>query len=174
MTQSTYQDGIALAHRVLLQTRHLLTLAQKQVGETDLTEGTVLEAKLAPDMFAFAKQVQLVSDNAKGLYGRVTGQAVPSMQDTEASIDELLARIDTTIAYVSGGYAVLSDSEIESLAISFPWMPGKQISGHDYLVDLAIPNLYFHFSMVYAILRAQGISVGKMDYLGDVRFVDAA
>lgn len=172
MTHSTYIDTLALTLRALAQTRHLLTLAQKQVGETDLTESTILSAKLAPDMFDFTRQIQLVSDNVKGIYARYAGVTPPSMPDTESTLDELLARIDATHTFIGDGL-IRDDDAIDATEITFPWMPGKKIMAHDYTIHFAIPNLYFHLSIAYAILRANGVPVGKMDFLGGVNFVDA-
>jgi uncharacterized protein len=171
MTHSTYIDTIALAIRALEQTRHLLALAHKQVEETDIAESTILTAKLAPDMFDFTRQIQMVSDNAKGIYARLAGVEAPSMPDTESSLVELMARIDATRNFIDDGL-IRDDDAINTTEITFPWMPGKKIMAHDYIVDFAIPNIFFHMSMAYAILRSNGVPVGKMDFLGAVNFID--
>jgi hypothetical protein len=172
MTHSTYIDTIALAIRALEQTRHLLALAHKRVEATDIAESTILTAKLAPDMYDFTRQIQIISDNAKGIYARFAGVEAPSMPDTESSLVELMARIDATRNFIGDGL-IRDDDTINTTEITFPWMPGKKIMAHDYTVDFAIPNLYFHMSMAYAILRANGVPVGKMDFLGAVNFIDA-
>jgi uncharacterized protein len=171
MTHSTYIDTIALTIKTLEQTRHLLTLAQKQVGETSLTEATILTAKLAPDMFDFTKQIQLVSDNAKGIYARLAGIAPLSMPDTESSLDELVTRLDATRAFIGDGL-IRSDDAIDATEVMFPWAPGKKMMGHNYVVGFAIPNLYFHMSMAYAILRASWVPVGKINFTGNLNFLD--
>ena len=158
MTHSTYTDALALAIRALEQTRHLLILAQKQVEETDLTESAILTAKLSPDMFDFTRQIQIISDNAKGIYARYAGVTIPSMPDTESSLVELIARIDATSAFVGDGL-IRGEDAINETEITFAWMPGKKIMAHDYTVEFALPNLYFHMSMAYAILRSHGVPV---------------
>ncbi len=173
MTSSIYADAMTLATRALVQTRHLIEIAQKQSAEISKSESEILNLKLAPDMYSFTKQVQIVSDNAKGLASRISGVAAPSMPDTEATFAELIARMDATLEFFAS-VSVSDDDTINMLEIGFPWLPGKVIAGHDYVILYAIPNICFHVSMAYANLRAAGIAVGKADYLGNLPFYDKA
>lgn len=171
MTHSTYTDALVLATRALKQTRHILEIAQKHVTESGASESTILALTLAPDMFPFTRQIQSVSDNAKGLASRVSGIEAPSMMDTEASLAELIARIDATLAFVTS-VSPMDSEAIDAQEVSFHWLPNKGIKGHDCILLMNIPNLYFHFSMAYANLRSHGIPVGKMDFLGTLPFYD--
>jgi hypothetical protein len=173
MSTSIYTEALELASRALTQTRHLLQVAQAEARGDQKVEGYMLGLRLAPDMFTLTKQVQIVSDNAKGLASRISGIAAPSMPDTETTFEELIDRINATLAFVKS-VSFSSEKTIEALEVEFPWLPGKVIAGHDYVVMFAIPNIFFHVSMVYANLRAAGVVIGKSDYLGDLPFYEKA
>lgn len=125
----------------------------------------LVTSRLAPDQFAFARQVQITCDTAKLGASRVTGKDAPSHADTEATIDELRARIQSVIGYLDG----LTDADFEGIAartVTQPRWEGKIMSAHDYFIEHVVPNFYFHLAHVYALLRHNGVSVGKRDYLG--------
>ena len=122
-------------------------------------------------MFTLTKQVQIVSDTTKGLAARISGIPAPSMPDTETTFEKLTARIDATLTFVQS-VSPASEKTIEALEVEFPWLPGKVIAGHDYVVMFALPNIFFHVSMVYANLRAAGVVIGKSDYLGNLPFYE--
>lgn len=124
-----------------------------------------LGLRLAPDQFAFARQVQITCDTAKLAASRLTGKDAPSQPDTETTLDELRARVKSVIAYLDG----LSPEDFEGAAsrsVTQPRWEGKTMSGAAYFVEHAVPNFYFHLAHVYAILRHAGVNVGKKDYLG--------
>ncbi|NUP12525.1 MAG: DUF1993 domain-containing protein [Polyangiaceae bacterium] len=121
--------------------------------------------RLAPDQFAFARQVQITCDTAKLAASRLTGKEAPSHPDTEQTLDELRARVRAVIAFLDG----FSAKDFEGAAtrsVTQPRWEGKVMTGADYFLEHAIPNFYFHLSHVYAILRHNGVAVGKRDYLG--------
>jgi hypothetical protein len=121
--------------------------------------------RLAPDQFAFARQVQLTCDTAKLAAARLTGKDAPGFPDTEQSLDELRERIAKTISFLD----TLSEKDFEGAAtrsVTQPRWEGKTMTGADYFLEHALPNFYFHLSHAYAILRHSGVSVGKRDYLG--------
>lgn len=129
-------------------------------------EATLLAARLAPDMHPFPRQIQMASDAAKGAIARLSGGEAPSMPDTEATFAELKARIDKTIAYVrSVDAAAFEGSEDREVVLKFPGVELK-FTGAQFLTGFALPNFYFHVSMAYALLRANGVAIGKMDFLG--------
>lgn len=173
MTHSTYTDALTLATRALRQAKHLLSIAEKFAAENGKSESEILSLALAPDMFAFKRQVQILSDNTKGLAGRVSGVAAPSMQDTEATFAELHTRLDKTLEFVTSVTPMDSDA-IDALELTFPWVPGKAIKGHDCVLLMGLPNIFFHLSMIYANLRIIGVQVGKNDYLGNLPFYEQA
>lgn len=121
--------------------------------------------RLAPDQFAFARQVQIVCDTAKLGISRVSGKDAPTHADTEQTLDELRARIKSVTAYLDG----FSEKDFESApsrTVTQPRWEGKVMTTHDYLLEHVMPNFYFHAATVYALLRHNGVPVGKRDYLG--------
>jgi hypothetical protein len=135
-------------------------------GAAQKDEASLIEARLAPDMFALARQVQIVSDTAKGAAARLAGVESPSMPDTETSFAELKTRCDNTIAFLQSVDQAAIDAGISrEIEIKFPNGGGMRFDALTYLTGFVLPNLYFHASMVYAILRKEGVDVGKMDFL---------
>jgi len=129
-------------------------------------EGDLLGAKLAPDMRPLPAQYQMASDTAKNALGRLTGTDAPAMADTEASFAELQERCDRTIAYLEGiDPAALANSADRSIEMRFPNSMGYNWTGARYLTGFALPNFFFHMTTAYAILRANGVALGKPDFL---------
>ena len=136
----------------------------KAAAEKD--EATLLEARLAPDMRPLPFQFQTASDSAKNAIARLTGTEAPAMADTEASFAELRERCDRTIAYVqSVDPAAVAAGEDRQVELLFPNGMGYRWIGRDYLTGFALPNFFFHVTTAYAILRAEGVSLGKPDFL---------
>jgi hypothetical protein len=124
-----------------------------------------LGLRLAPDQFAFARQVQTACDTAKLAASRLTGKDAPSQPDTEQTLDELRARVQSVIAYLEG----FSAKDFEGAAtrvVTQPRWEGKVMTGGDYFLEHAVPNFFFHTTHAYAILRHNGVTLGKRDYLG--------
>jgi len=125
--------------------------------------------RLAPDQFAFARQVQIACDTAKLAASRLSGREAPSQPDTEQSLGELRARVASVITYLDGFTA----KDFEGAAtreITQPRWEGKMMTGENYLLEHALPNFFFHTNHVYAILRHNGVSLGKRDYLGTMTY----
>jgi hypothetical protein len=124
--------------------------------------------RLAPDMFALARQVQVACDQAKNGAARVAGVEPPKFEDTETSLEQLKARIAKTLAYIKG----LDTKAIDASAdreITFPLGPTKgQMKGGDFLNHFVLPNFYFHLTAAYAIVRHCGVELGKRDFLGAI------
>ncbi|WP_375757258.1 DUF1993 family protein [Corallococcus exercitus] len=121
--------------------------------------------RLAPDQFPFVKQVQIACDAAKLGASRLTGKAAPSHPDTEQTLEELGARVRSTIEYL--GTLTAKDFEgAASRVITNPRWEGKVMSGADNFQEHILPNFYFHLTHTYALLRHNGVSLGKADYLG--------
>ncbi len=124
-----------------------------------------LGLRLAPDQFAFVRQVQSACDTTKFAVARLTGKEAPSNPDTEQTLDELHARVRSAIAYLDG----FSAKDFEGAAtrvVTTPRWEGKVMSGADYFLEHAVPNFFFHLTHAFAILRHNGVNVGKRDYLG--------
>jgi hypothetical protein len=121
--------------------------------------------RLAVDQFPFSRQVQVVCDTAKTAAARLGGKDAPAHPDTEQTLEELRARIASVVAYLDG----FSAKDFEGAAtrtITQPRWEGKTMTGADYFLEHAQPNFYFHLTTAYAILRHNGVGLGKRDYLG--------
>jgi hypothetical protein len=129
-------------------------------------EATLMEARLAPDMRPLPAQFQMASDSAKNGIARLAGIEAPAMPDTESSFAELKARCDATIAFIQGVDPGKFDGAADrEVVIKFPNGQGYRFVGRHYLTGFALPNFYFHATTAYAILRAQGVNLGKPDFL---------
>jgi hypothetical protein len=129
-------------------------------------ETELIGARLIADMRPLTGQFQMASDSAKNGVARLTGRDSPAMPDTEASFAELKARCDATIAFIQSVPSDAFDSaETREVVMKFPNGMGYRWEGLAYLTGFMLPNFFFHVSMAYAILRANGIEVGKPDYL---------
>ena len=128
----------------------------------------VLGWRLAPDMFALTRQVQVTCDQAKNGSARLAGVEPPKFEDTETTFDQLKERLTKTVAYLKtlDTKAIDASSDKE---ITFPLGPAKgQMKGADYLNHFMLPNFYFHLTAAYACARACGVDVGKRDFLGNI------
>lgn len=127
----------------------------------------LLHSRLAPDQFNLIRQVQIATDMCKLGAARLAGKEAPKHDDTEKTLAELLARIDSVIAYL----AAFSKSDFTGAAerqVFHPRWEGKYLSGKEFLLEYSMPNIYFHITTAYAILRHNGVDVGKKDYLGEL------
>ena len=132
----------------------------------------LVTSRLAPDMQGFAYQIQSACDYVKAAAAWLSGLTPPVHEDNEKSFDELRARIRKTVAFVES-IEETHYAGARSRRIRLSWVPGKVIHGEDYLIQVVIPSVYFHIVMAYAILRHNGVDVGKMDFLGHMNFVAA-
>jgi hypothetical protein len=121
--------------------------------------------RLAPDQFAFARQVQSACDTAKLAAARLAGKDAPANPDTEQTLEELRARVRTVVAYLDG-FLAKDFQNAATRVVTQPRWEGKVMSGADYFLEHAVPNFFFHLTHAYAILRHNGVNIGKRDYLG--------
>ncbi len=134
----------------------------------------LLNGRLAPDMNPLIYQIQSASDYVKGGAAWLSGQKPPRYEDDEQTIDELRTRIQKTIAFVeSVKEEQYEGADARTVSMSFG-PAGKLLAGKDYLLQMVVPNAYFHICMAYAILRHHGVDVGKMDFLGSINWIDAS
>lgn len=144
----------------------ILDKAVAQAKSEDKDLQALLDARLAPDMFPFTRQIQIVSDGAKGCAARLTGQEPPSWPDTETTFADLQQRIAKTIAYLKTVTPEqVKGAEEKTIVLKFPSMT-VEFSGRDYVNNFVLPNFYFHITTAYGLLRAAGINIGKRDFLG--------
>lgn len=149
-----------------------LDKAEHYAATKKLDVNAFMESTLAPDMKPFAYQIQSACDYLKGAAAWLSGQTPPKHPDTEQTIEELRARIKKTVAFAES----ITKDQYEGASerkMSLSWAPGKVLGGEDYLLQMTIPNVFFHVSMAYAVLRNIGVDVGKMDFLGAINFVAA-
>ena len=131
----------------------------------------LMDGRLAPDMRPFTYQVQSASDYVKAAAGWLTGQRPPKYEDNEKTIDELRERIRKTVAFAESVTEV-AYADAADRYLTLPWKQGKVMRAADYLQQITIPNVFFHAAMGYAILRHNGVDLGKMDFLGQLNFID--
>lgn len=129
----------------------------------------LLSARLFPDMFALTRQVQVVSDTAKGAAARLAGVEAPKFEDTEASFAELKTRLDKTASFLKGlDKGKFQGADTRPIELKFPSITLNFPSGWNYLMAFVLPNIYFHSATSYDILRHNGVKLGKPDFLGAV------
>lgn len=153
---------------------HLLTCldkAEQHAIAKKFDAGVLLTSRLAPDMQPFTYQVQSACDYVKAAAAWLSGQAPPRHEDNERTIGELRERIRKTVAFADGVTAARY-ANADERKVRLSWAPGKVIGGKDYLLQMTIPNTYFHIAMAYAILRHNGVDVGKQDFLGPINLVE--
>ena len=141
--------------------------------EAGLDEAGLMEARLAPDMRPFADQIRMASFSGRSCIARLTGQPWPRTDDNEATLAELKATIAMSIAFIEGvDPAAFEGGETRRIELRFPGVE-LDFEGAGYLTSFAIPNFYFHVTMAYAILRHNGVELGKMDFVSDLPIRDA-
>jgi hypothetical protein len=168
-----YFDVVAQCTRSLENLLVCLDKADQHAATKSFDAGVLMTSRLAPDMQPFTYQIQSACDYVKAAAAWLSGQTPPKHEDTEQTTDELRARIRKTIDFCESvakeQYAGASERKVR-----LSWAPaGTVIRGKDYLLQVAIPNAYFHIAMAYAILRHNGVDVGKRDFLGPLNFVNA-
>jgi uncharacterized protein len=162
-----YDTTIPFIIHGLKSTAALLRKAQAHCADKNIKPEALLDFRLYPDMFAFTRQVQFVSDFAKGIGARLSGTENPKYADEEKSFDELQARIAKTIAFLEGLDRKLFDGATTRLVkVRVSRDEEKEMTGAEYLGRYALPNFYFHMATAYNILRHNGVELGKSDFLG--------
>ncbi len=131
----------------------------------------LLNSRLVPDQYPLTRQIQAACDAAKFGAARVAGKTPPAHPDTETTVDELKTRIRAVVEYL-GSFSAADYAGADKVVVELPWMPGKALAAHDYLNELATPNFYFHITTAYAILRHNGVELGKQDYIGSLNLRD--
>lgn len=166
MTISMYKASIPVFVRALNNLSAILDKAVAHAEAKKIDPAVLVNARLAPDMFPLSRQIQIATDGVKGCAARLAGIEIPSYADTESTFPELKERIAKTIAFITAVPAEKVDGS-EEKDISLKAGPRElSFKGQDYLTGFVLPNLFFHSSITYAILRHNGVEIGKMDFLG--------
>jgi hypothetical protein len=166
MALSVYQASVPVFTRGLTNLRAVLKKGHDHAVAKQFEPSVLLSSRLYPDMHPLTRQVQIASDAAKFCVTRLAGVEPPKYEDVETTFDDLYARIDKTIAYLEGiDAAQLEGSESRTVTLTVRG-DKREFVGHVYLLHFALPNFFFHLTTAYAILRHNGVEVGKFDYLG--------
>ncbi len=163
---SMYLASVPRLVNALNNLSHLLDKAQLHIEAKKIDPATLIEFRLYPDMLNMTRQVQIASDTAKGVIARLAGVEMPAYEDNEKSIADLKARIAKTVAYIQSFKPEQIDGTEDKDIVTKRGEKETHYKGMQFLLGHAIPNVYFHITTTYAILRHNGVEVGKRDYLG--------
>ncbi len=164
-----YEITIPHFVKTLRNLTRFLEKGAKHAEQKKFESEVLLTSRLAPDQFNLIRQVQIACDTAKLCASRLTGKEAPHHDDGEKTLGDLVSRIDQTISFLNSTSAK-DFVGAEDRQISQPRWEGKYLLGNEFVHHHAIPNFYFHITTAYAILRHNGVDVGKKDYLGELPF----
>jgi hypothetical protein len=166
MSLSMHSASVPVFVRMMSNLLVWLDKAETHAAAKKYDASVLLPTRLAPDMLPFVKQVQIACDTAKFAVARLSGVEAPKFEDNETSFDELRERIRKTIAFVKSVPAAQVDGS-EDKDVTMPRRDGPiTLKGEQYLTGFALPNFFFHMTTAYALLRHNGVDLGKGDYLG--------
>jgi len=166
MTISMYSASVPVFVRMLGNLSGWLDKAEAHAGTKKFDPAVLIGARLAPDMLPLAKQVQIACDSAKLAVARLSGVDAPKFEDSETTMAELKERVQKTLAYIRSVPAAQLDGT-DAKPITVPRRDGSiVVEGEPYLKHFALPNFFFHVTTAYALLRHNGVELGKGDYLG--------
>lgn len=161
-----YDATIPTLKRVLTNLSAILKKGEAHADAKKIDQSIFLNARLAPDMYALTRQVQIATDMSKGAAARLAGVEIPKYEDNETTFADLQARITKTVAFIEGiKPAQLEGSENRDIVISVR-NTNLEFKGQAYLLNWVNPNVYFHVATAYNILRHNGVELGKLDFLG--------
>jgi hypothetical protein len=161
----TPHDAIRLFTKTLENLEKWMDKADEHAKARSFEVDVLAQARLAPDQFTFVQQVQAACDQAKFAAAYLSGKTAPSHPDTEKTLAELRERIRKCTSFL----ATVQEKDLagaEERKVAPPWLQGRWLPGGDYLVHVAVPNFFFHATTAYAILRHNGVPLGKIDYIG--------
>ena len=165
MTISMYQVSAPVFVQGLKGLRGVLAKGAAYAEARKFDPHVLLQSRLAPDMFPLTRQVQIGCDFAKGAAGRLAGVDLPVYEDNEQSFADLEARIDKTVAFIEGLLPSAIDGSEQKDIVLVRRGESTTFKGQAYLLEQALPNFWFHVTAAYAILRHNGVEVGKKDFL---------
>ena len=167
MTSPMYTNSVPVFRQLLTALQTNLRTTAAEVTAKSLQPDAFLQARLFPDMFPLVKQVQIACDFARGISARLAGVDVPAHDGNEASFAELDALLDSTLAFIAGLDAAKFDGSEGREIVLRPGTPKeRKLGGQAYLTSYGLPQFFFHVTTAYAILRHNGVAIGKKDYMG--------
>lgn len=167
MSQSIHDAAVPLTIRAMRALSGVLDKGRQHAEAEKWDPSVLLSTRLYPDMFPLTRQVQVVSDQCKGLIGRLAAVELPKYEDTETTFAQLKERLDKTIAFVKSVDAKkFEGADTRAIEMKFPSITLNFANGWEYFLSFSVPNIYFHCSMAYGILRHYGVKVGKADFMG--------
>lgn len=164
-----YETTVPYFIKILRNLSAILDKAEAYANSKKIEGAVLLHSRLAPDQFPLVRQVQIACDTAKLGVSRLTGKDAPLHDDKENSIPELKTRISETISYLNE-FKSSDFKDAETRKITNKRWEDKYLTGQDFVYHHAIPNIYFHVTTAYSILRHNGLDIGKKDYLGEMPF----
>ncbi len=164
-----YEITIPQFAKMLMNLNMILDKAAKHAEAKKFEVDILLNSRLAPDQFNLIRQVQIACDTAKLAASRLTGKDAPVHEDNEKTLSDLRARIQQTVSYLNN-FTAQDFKGADEKRISQPRWEGKYLLGYEFATQHALPNLYFHISTAYSILRHNGVDIGKKDYLGEMPY----
>ena len=169
MSMSLFDSSIPVLCRGLTNLSAILDKAAAHAAARKFDSLVLVQSRLYPDMFPLSRQIQIACDTAKGAAARLAGLENPKHEDTETTLADLKQRVTKTLDFVKSITAdKMRDSENRAIELKFPSRT-LRFTGRAYLTDFVLPNFYFHECMVYALLRNNGVEVGKDDFLGAIQ-----
>jgi hypothetical protein len=167
MDNPMYAASVPVFKQMLGALKEVLSKAEAHATEKKIEPDAFLQARLFPDMFPFVRQVQIACDFGKSVPARLAGIDVPSYEDNERTFAELQARIDKTLAFAASiDPAKFAGSETREIVLRAGTPKERRFSGHAYLLHYGLPQFFFHVTTSYALLRHNGVEIGKKDYMG--------
>jgi hypothetical protein len=161
-----YDASIPVFTQMLNSLSAVLAKAEAHAAERKIEPAALLQARLYPDMFPLLRQVQIAADFAKGASARLAGVEVPRYEDNEQSFGDLKLRIEKTLDFIGSlPKHAIADSEGRDIVLNSGGST-REFKGQTYLLHYALPHFYFHTTTAYAILRHNGVEVGKKDFIG--------
>ncbi|WP_297325892.1 DUF1993 domain-containing protein [Nitrosomonas sp.] len=166
-TPYMYQTSIPVFKQLLNSLSAILTKAEAYATEKKFEPAVLLNSRLYPDMFPLIRQVQVAADFAKSVSARLAGVEVPAYEDNEQTFADLQARISKTLSFIGSlTPAQFEGSETREIVLRPGTPKEKKLIGHNYLINYGLPQFFFHVTTAYAILRHNGLEVGKGDFMG--------
>jgi len=167
MTSPMYTHSVPVLKQMLTALKSILARADAHLAAKSIEPEALLRVRLFPDMFPLIKQVQIAADFARGISARLAGVEVPAFEGKEQSFADLDTLLDQTLAFIDGlAAAQFEGSEVKEVVLRPGTPKEKRLSGQAYLSNYGLPQFFFHVTTTYALLRHNGLDIGKRDYMG--------